>query len=65
MIRQLDYRLVGFDAGDGTRNSVILDVDKFAMTIERSNIYRIDGEISKSDVTAFKCPPMCSVFDCS
>ena len=41
----LDYRLVGFDAGDGGNYTSILDIMEFTLNIQESNIYRIDGEI--------------------
>ena len=41
----LDYRLVGFDAGDGGNYTSILDIMEFSLNIQESNIYRIDGEI--------------------
>ena len=44
MISKLDYRLIGFDAGDGSRSSTILGVDNFETTIGSSNVYRIDGK---------------------
>ena len=43
VVRKMDYRLAGFDAGEGNRSHMVLDMHEFTLNLEKRNLYRIDG----------------------
>lgn len=43
VVFNLSRRQVGFDAGDGSRRNLILDINQNETTLSKRNIFRIDG----------------------